>query len=294
MNAEKLLQRTVASGAAYDIAAAAGTSRTVQCGHLQIAALAPSDDRADVESQMRSVWRKRVGNTALNLLLVADEATAPGQVMTLGPRSAAKDGVRSVTGVQLAPVLAASAEMAALEAVRHVSGEIVRLAGGGLLVGGLLSRHTLDSRLLQDSRLAHAWASACSDIRIDGDWRSPLVKLGWEIERLEHMGYLLRASGRTAAVVHPKRSADDFDRLDPDGRPPEGMLAAACRSHGARFGILACGNRYRLFDCEPAASTAEWLDLDAALLDDDRRVLLGLLAPPYLADGGLDEARRDA
>lgn len=289
-----LLQRTVASGAAYDIAAAAGTSRTVQCGHIQIATLGPADGRTDVESHMRSVWRRRVGNTGLNLMLVADDAGEAGVVMTLGPRSAPSEPIRSVAVEPLVPVLAASAAMAALAAVQHISGEVVRLANYGVLAGGLLPRHTLDNRLPHEGRLADAWDPVADGANFDGDWRSPLVKLGWGINRLEPVGYLLRAGERPAAVVHPKSNAEDFDRLDAEGRPPEGVLATACRTNGARFGILACGNRYRLFDCGPTASTAQWLDLDAALLTDDRRSLLGLLSPAYLADGGLDDARRDA
>lgn len=294
MSAEELLRRAIAAGAAYDLTAAAGTTQTVQCGNLQVAALSPAAGGKDPEPHIRSVWRKRAGNTGLNLLLLADDADAPGFVMTLGPRSDPNAPIHSVPANQLTPLLVESADMAALDAVRYVSSEIVRLAHGGVLAGGLLPRHALDSRLLLDSKLAATWQSATGDIQLDGDWRSPLVELGWSIERLEPVGYLMRAGQRPAAVVHPKRSADDFARLDSDGRPPEGVLAAACRSYGARFGILACGNRYRLFDCDPEASTAEWLDLDATLLDDERRILLGLLAPTYLAEGGLDEARRDA
>ncbi len=266
----------------------------MQCGHLQIATLGTTDDSKDLDSHIRSVWRKRVGNTGLNLLLLADDADMTGDVMALGPRSDSNAPIHRVSAKQLVSVLAKSVDMAALDAVRHVSGEIVRLANGGILAGGLLPRHMLNSRLPLDSKLAAIWQSAAGDGRFDGDWRTPLVKLGWSIERLEPMGYLMRAGELPAVVVHPKRSADDFARLDPEGRPPEGVLAATCRLHGVRFGILACGNRYRLFDCDPAASTAQWLGLDATLLDDDRRSLLGLLAPAYLAEGGLDEARRDA
>jgi len=58
--------------------------------------------------------------------------------------------------------------------------------------------------------------------------------------------------------------------------------------------VLACGNRYRLFDCDPSASTAEWLDLDAQLLSDERRAFLALLAPGYLAEGGFAELQAEA
>ncbi|MDE0319613.1 MAG: hypothetical protein OXI97_06985 [Acidimicrobiaceae bacterium] len=294
MNAEGLLQRTVAAGAAYEIAAADGTTQTVQCGHLQIAAAKPVRASKDIESRVRSVWRKRVGNTGLNLLLLADDPDAAGNVLTMGPRSDRDAPIHSVPANLLVPLLAECADMVPLDAVRHVSGEIVRLADGGVLAGGLLPRHTLDNRLPLDSRLAEIWQSSADDLRFDGDWQRPLVQLGWAVERLEPQGWLLRSEHRPAAVVHPMASADGFDRLDRDGRPPEGVLTSACRAHGARYGIMASGNRYRLFDCDPSASTAEWLDLDATLLDEGRRSLLSLLSPAYLADGGLDEAQRDA
>ena len=185
VNAEELLQRVIGAGAAYDIASAVGTTRTVQCGHLQIAALRTTEDSKDLDSHIRSVWRKRVGNTGLNLLLLADDADITGDVMALGPRSDSNAPVHRVSAKQLVSVLAKSVDMAALDAVRHVSGEIVRLANGGVLAGGLLPRHTLNSRLPLDSKLAATWQSAAGDVRFDGDWRTPLVKLVWSIERLE-------------------------------------------------------------------------------------------------------------
>ena len=71
-------------------------------------------------------------------------------------------------------------------------------------------------------------------------------------------------------------------------------LAADCRARGARYGILVCRSRYRLLDCDPSASTAEWLDLDADLLGEARRPYLALLAPSYLAEGRLADLQADA
>lgn len=105
---------------------------------------------------------------------------------------------------------------------------------------------------------------------------------------------MARFDGRPAAVVHPKADPRDFMRLDEAGRPAEGVLAADCRARGTRYGILVCRNRYRLFDCDPSASAAEWLDLDAELLGEARRPYLALLAPSYLAEGRLAEFQDDA
>ena len=88
-------------------------------------------------------------------------------------------------------------------------------------------------------------------------------------------------------MVHPKADPCDFMQLDDAGRSAAEVLAADCRARRARYGILACRNLYRLFDCATSASTSEWLDLDAKLLDAARRPYLALLAPSYLAEGGL-------
>ena len=131
-------------------------------------------------------------------------------------------------------------------------------------------------------------------MRISGDWRSVLVGLGYEIERLPQRGYLARHDGWPVAVVHPWANPEDFVRLDEIGRPAEGVLAGDCRRHRVDYGIMACRNRYRLFDCNLLATTAEWLDLDAVLLGEERRPYLALLGPSYLADGGFGELQAEA
>ena len=55
--------------------------------------------------------------------------------------------------------------------------------------------------------------------------------------------------------------------------------------------MLAYKGRFRLF---AAGSTQEWLDINADLLDDERRPFLALLSPPYLAGGGLTDLREEA
>ena len=62
-------------------------------------------------------------------------------------------------------------------------------------------------------------------------------------------------------MVHPWAEPEYFVRVDDMGRPAEGLLASDCHQHGVRYGIMACHNKYRLFDCDPSATTGEWLDL---------------------------------
>jgi len=288
VNADELLSRLVARSVAQEVPPGPGASRTVRFGHLEVATASKTG-----ETFMRARWRERVGNSELGYLLVTDDSNIDGSVLVLGP-GAATEPLRSMDCEGLASAIERAANMPSLEASRHIATEVVRLAGRGLLVSGLLTRHMLEHRILDDPTFGVFAAEALQDVHWDGDWRSLPTGLGYDIETLEPRGYLLRFDDGPVAVVHPKADPSDFVRLDNAGRPPEGVLAADCRSRGARYGLLACRNRYRLFDCDPAASTAEWLDLDAQLLGDERRAYLALLAPRYLVEGGLSELQDEA
>ena len=288
VNAEELLSRLVARGVAQDVQPGSDIRRAVRFKHIEVAAAAEPAER-----HMRARWRARVRNSEISYLLIADDSENSGSVLALGP-STANEPIRSVDCTSLAAVIEEAAGFDGLGAVRHIGGEVVRLADGGMVVHGLLTRHTLESRLLGEPGFQVFAAQTLEGMRVDGDWRTVLDGLGYQIERLEPRGYLARFDGRPAAVVHPKADPRDFMRLDEAGRPAEGVLAADCRARGARYGILVCQNRYRLFDCHPSASAAEWLDLDAGLLGTDRRPYLALLAPSYLVDGRLSELQDDA
>ena len=288
VNAAELLERLVSYGLARGVASRPGITRSVSVNQIEVAIAADSAERS-----LRARWRERVGTSGLAYLLVTDDADRPGSVQVLGP-STVDVPVRSVDCARLADVLEAVPNMTSLDAVRHVAGEVDRLAGRGMVVEGLLSRHTLEDRFRNDAERWRAAAATVEPLRISDDWRSVLIEVGYEVERLPQRGWLARHDGRPVAVVHPRAKPQDFVRLDEAGRPAEGVLAADCHRHGARYGLLASRNRYRLFDCDPSATTAEWLDLDAALLGEDRRPYLALLAPPYLADGGLAELQQES
>ena len=288
VNAAELLERLVSYGVARDLQPGSGASRAVGVNRIEVAIAVDGRER-----QLRARWREHAENRGFPYLLVTDDAEHPGSVRTLGPRTY-NEPVRSVDCTGLAAVIEATASMTALGAARHLAGEVVRLAGRGMVTGGLLTRHSLDDRFCNDVDRWQAARQAVASLRISGDWRSVLVGLGYEIERLPQRGYLARYDDRPVAVVHPWANPDDFVRLDEIGRPAEGVLAGDCRRHGVGYGIMACRNRYRLFDCDPSATTAEWLDLDAALLGDQRRPYLALLGPSYLADGGFRELQEEA
>lgn len=288
VNADELLNRLLSREVAREVQPGSGASRAVRFKHIEVATATDAQERS-----MRARWRERVGNSDISYLLIADDSDEDGSVLALGP-SRATEPIRSLDCSGLAAVIEEAAPMDGLHAVRHVAGEIVRLAGRGMVVHGLLTRHTLESRLLDDPGYQVFAGDTLKGLLVEGDWRTVLDGLGYEIARLEPRGYLARYEGRPVAVVHPKADARDFVRLDEAGRPAEGVLAADCRAHGARYGLLVCHNRYRLFDCDPSASTAEWLDLDAGLLGEARRPYMALLAPSYLAEGRLAELQADA
>lgn len=255
VNAEELLSRLVARGVARDVQPGADIRRAVRFKHIEAAAAAEPAER-----HMRARWRARVRNSDISYLLIADGTENSGSVLALGLRTA-DEPIRSVDCTSLAAVIEEAAAFDGLNAVRHIGGEVVRLADGGMVVHGLLTRHTLESRLLGETGFQVFAAQTLEGLRVEGDWRTVLNGLGYQIERLEPRGYLARFDGRPAAVVHPKADPRDFMRLDEAGRPAEGVLAADCRARGARYGILVCQHRYRPFDCDPSASAAEWLDL---------------------------------
>ena len=288
VNADELLNRLLSREVAREVQPGSGASRAVRFKHIEVATATDTQERS-----MRARWRERVGNSDISYLLIADDSDEDGSVLALGP-SRATEPIRSLDCSGLAAVIEEAAPMDGLHAVRHVAGEIVRLAGRGMVVHGLLTRHTLESRLLGDPGYQVFAGETLEGLLVEGDWRTVLDGLGYEIARLEPRGYLAHYEGRPAVVVHPKADPRDFVRLDEAGRPAEGVLAADCRARGARYGLLVCRNRYRLFDCDPSASTAEWLDLDAGLLGEARSPYLALLAPSYLADGRLAELQADA
>ena len=263
----------------------------VTVGGILVVASPLSSERA-----MRAEWRRRTGSAAVPCLLLADDPRHPGRVHVLGP---ATDGVpvRSVGATHLASALKQLAGLSPLRAVRRLASDLNRAAGDGLALNGLLTRHTLESRFKGDpNRWRSARRTVASLPSPGSSWRQTLTALGYQLERLPRRGYLAIHDGGPVAVVHPKRNAAELARLDQEARPPEGLLASDCKERGARYGILAFGGRYRLFDVESPHGTRHWLELDDTLLDDARRPFLALLAPASLAEGGFaalqDEAQK--
>ena len=247
------------------------------------------------EPKLRSSWKRRQGGGATPLVLVADEPEQPGYVRVLGPQ---RDGpMRRVRSEALLGLVERTLSVKRLQAVRLLAEELDRLDTeriAGLKVRGLGTEHLYGSRLPASPRWPQLRETVAGASR--AGWRELLNDLGYAIEPLKPAGYLAKAGGHPALVVHPHANAFLFARLDEQGRLPEGALIAACREHGARYGLLAAGTRLRLLAAGPdeAGATTRYLELDAAALEPDMRPLLGLLSPAYLVDGAFRDVLGEA
>jgi hypothetical protein len=292
VNAEELLDRVAELPEAGAGAPPAGDveAATIIAG-MEVARSSSAEER-----KLRAAWKARHAGGARPLLLVTDDPESAHAVRVLGPQDGGGP-VRTVAGQGLLAALERAAEMAELDAVREVANEIQHLdqAGiPGLTVKGLGTQHLYGSRLRRQARWSEL-AEAASTLG-ENDWRSVLTVLGYTLDRRRARGYVVRANGSRACVVHPKTSASEFARLDEQGRPPEGVLLNDCEAEGAPYGLLVAESRLRLFAAEPGTGSASgrYLDLDAELLAGGDRALLGLLAPSYLAEGGFKELMQEA
>lgn len=247
------------------------------------------------EAKLRAAWRQRQGGGAAPLVLVADDPDASGLVLVLGPQN---DGpLRRIRADAMLGVVKRTLPLKRIHAIRLVAEEVERLDAervAGLKVRGLGTEHLYGERLPGQARWSRL--RELSDGVNRAGWRELLGDLGYALSPLPRKGYLCTAGDRPAVVVHPHDSATRFARLDEHGHLPEGALVADCRAHGARYGILAAGPRLRLLAAgdEDVGTATRYLELDASTLEPDRRPLLGLLAPEYLADGGLGDLLGEA
>ncbi|MYL11513.1 MAG: hypothetical protein F4010_05105, partial [Cenarchaeum sp. SB0669_bin_11] len=288
VNADDLLNRLMGLGIAREMPNRSGIRRSVRVNKIEVAIAEKPGERS-----LRARWREHADKMDFRYLLVIDDPEHSDSVRTLGPRTY-NEPIRSVDCAKLSTAIENTASMPNLDAVRHLAGEVRRLAGRGKVVHGLLTHHTLEARFRDHPDRWAAAAEITDGLLINGHWKTLLDGMGYQIEMLPKRGYLARFDGRPVAMVHPWAEPEYFVRVDDMGRPSEGLLASDCHQHGVRYGIMACRDRYRLFDCDPSATTGEWLDLDAELLGEKNRPYLALLSPHYLADGGLADLQAEA
>jgi hypothetical protein len=247
------------------------------------------------EPKLRSVWRQRQGGGATPLVLLSDDPEQDGFVRLLGPE---RDGpMRRVRSESLLRLIERTTTVKRLQAVRLLAEELERLDTeriAGLKVRGLGTEHLYARRLPESRRWPELQELTAHASR--AGWRELLSDLGFAIEPLRPAGYLAKAAGHPAIVIHPHANAFLFARLDEQGRLPEGALVAACRDNGAAYGLLAAGTRMRLLAAseDEAGAATRYLELDADALEPQMRPLLGLLSPAYLVDGAFREVLGEA
>lgn len=251
------------------------------------------------ETDLRRLWEARQGRRGWVVILLS-ATDHPDKVRVVGPQSA--HPVRVIPAEIVWNLLRRSRDYAPREAAALFASEFVRIEESvvpGIRVKDLLTPHFVRDRLRRpenQSRLAEAVAGVESASNLG--WHSLFGKLGYRVQQLPQRGYLLRHDDRPVAVVHPYRNPSLFSRLTRNGELPEGLVLADCQSHGARWAVLASGNRFRLFSSKPSVGSAsgQYVELDAGDLERENRFYLGLLALESLQEEGwltkwLEEAK---
>ncbi len=270
-----------------------GRGWTSQAGHPATVWETPayhllwSDDATSDE--LRRLWEARKGRQAYPVVLLAPSDDA-SKIWVAGPQDARP--VRELPAGRVLDLLETSRGLATREAASFLARELSRLEEAvvpGVRVKDLLTPHFLRERLrrpINERRLA----GAVEGMGPTGGmaWRSLFQGMGYQVEQLPQRGYLLQHDNAPVAVVHPHRDASQFSRLTDKGELPEGMVLADCEQRGAHWGILAAGDRYRLFQRRPPVgpATGQHVELDLSELERKDRPYLGLLAPESLKEDG--------
>ena len=155
MTASDCLDHLSTQGLARPRPGRSGITSAVAVGSIEVAEAERSSD-----TFMRARWRERVAGTATPYLVIADDPESPDRVRVLGPASG-KRPIVSVSPELLADSLQRVAPLSAFDAVRRLGNELTRIAGDGLTVHGLLTRHTLEHRFRGD---AARWGAAKASI----------------------------------------------------------------------------------------------------------------------------------
>jgi Eco57I restriction-modification methylase len=285
VNATELFAGLAGLPGSRDAGAANGVSASRLVNGVEYAHTASVDER-----KMRAAWKRRRGGGAVPLLLIADDPEDEGRLRVLGPQP--EGPVRRIRAESLFDLISRTPGLRKLEAVRQVAQEVERLdteGVAGLTVRGLGSEHLYAKRLPQSERWKR-FKELTQGLPTVG-WREVLTGLGYEIASLPKRGYLASSGGEPVIVVHPRQSADQLARFDEAGRSPEGALVTDCLASGAPYGLLAAGTRMRLLRAgrDYAGSTTRYIELDPAAMESEYLPLVGLLAPEFLASGGLEE-----
>lgn len=291
MDARRLVRRLVLTGAVEEVPRPGGGFAVAgRVGDTEIAVAGGLPRTAAARGRgLRAAWRRRVGNTPLTLVLLADDlggAASVPRVLVVGPADA-DSGPYSVPAEALLAAVEEYAERPdGVGRIHSLSRQLERLAG----VCGARARAPETEDSLERLRGTNWWEGArerTASIRPGDGWREILGALGYRIER-RPVGYALRSGGgAVAAVVIPFRESAEFDTWE-HGRPPEARLAELARAEGAGYGLFASDDRLRRFrfDGPDGDGDGGWIELDATALGEENRPFLALLAADALGHGG--------
>jgi hypothetical protein len=240
---------------------------------------------------LRRIWNERKAGRGQPLLVVAPVRGNGDTVVAIGPRDAVIQTPFYVEPEALAQALASIRHLAPGAASRNIEQALDTLssaAAPGVLAHGLLTDHYVRQRLPRQPafRSLSEWAMPAKTA-VPG-WRERLEAIGYSLTQLRE-GYLASAGGRPVLLVHVYNSPEAFARMDEHGRLPEGALIAECEREDVDWGILASGDRMRLFQAraERGAATDRWLEIEPSRLEDERSYLVGFFAPGSLGAAGL-------
>ena len=244
------------------------------------------------DAQLKRLVDSRQANRATPVVTV-NPAQTGGLLRVAGPLAPLV--VRELNAEKVADVLVDARQKPGQQASPFLEREFRRLSDSvvpGVRVKDLLTPYYVKERLLNGGQHGDFLRIAAKDVAKAGtrrNWRNIVTKLGYEIRPLPNRGHLLRSDGAPVAVIHPKSRKEEFGRMDDQGQLPGGQLLIDCKQHGAAWGIMACEQRFRLFQVNPdvGSAAARHIEIDLDETSTEHRIAIGMLAPEALGrDGG--------
>ena len=275
-----------------------GTNCSLWTTNLPFEIISPQEGGNDVH--IRRTLENRRHLRTVPVVLIAD-SDDPTKSRVVGPHEPYI--VRKLNTTSVLNLIGQARQLNTRPAAAFLEREFRRLDESvlpGIRVKELLTPHYIRTRLRQHSSNKEYLETATQNIKRitqTTTWRTLFGQLGFQIDRLEPRGYLLRYQDSPVAVVHPMNSAEEFIRMNENGEIPDGLVLKDCQNTGAHWGILVAGLRFRIFQANPnfGSATARYIEIDARELDPQDRLYLGLLAPESLvANGRLTSWASDA
>lgn len=244
------------------------------------------------DSQAIAAWRRRLGRrpVPLVLLIAVDDDRAivvgpggdPPPVVELDPRAVVDD-------------IAEAARLDALDVRERLPRVWDRARGaaglGGVRNVGLFSTHYLASRAPRLPGWDQLAVSGREAVR-RRTLADRISALGFSADERAEGVYVLSTVHGPAAAVLAYPAGRDLDRAAPGGELPVAGLLREVTAAGARWGILASGDVWRLYSADHPARSTSFVEVDLAHLADPS-YFAALFSAAALDPGGLASRIRD-